>query len=310
MAVPTQDLVQLTEMDPQALAAMLVEAKGPSRSMAEYAKACGVNASTLSRILNGKITRPISVDMLKKLFENRDPSAAFTLEQFASANGMVTAEARDSALEQTRKSGERIANNYRHIGKIITNGLFDRGITLTRVPAPSDEEREDVSSILFDKHPHANIAIEVDYEDHTFRWDFNIVPLIFNRQISDEDAILYVHQIVTNFAELFLRDAWEPNENAGTQYSIVVANRKVYDYLIKGVASIRFHHTFTAVLVDPREDKVVEETRLGLADSSKFVSLFALSPASPDASYGQTSMFDVLPNDLSGQDDQAEGVNG
>ena len=309
MAVPTQDLVQLTEMDPQALAAMLVEAKGPSRSMAEYAKACGVNASTLSRILNEKITRPISVEMLKKLFENRDPSAAFTLEQFASANGMVTAEARDNALERSRKSSERISNNYQHIRKIITNDLFDRGITMRRISEPSDEGRDNLGSILFDKHDHASIAIEVDYEERTFRWDFNIVPLIFSRQLSDEDAILYVHQIITNFAELFLRDAWEPNENAGKQYSVVVANRKIYEYLIKGLLNIRLHHTFTAVLVDAREDKVVEETQLGLAEGGKFISLFALSPASPDANYGQASMFDVLPEDRSVQNVQADDAD-
>lgn len=302
MAVPTQDLVQLTEMNPKALAALLVEAKGPSRSMAEYAKACGVNASTLSRILNGKITRPVSVDMLKKLFENRDPSATFTLEQFASANGMVTSEARDNAIEQTRKSSERIYNHYRHISKIITNDLFDRGITMRRIPSPTDEEDEDIGSLLFSKRVHADIALEADYDDHTVRWMFQIVPFIFKKPISDEDAILYVHQIISNFSKLFLRDVWEPNENAGEQYTIVVANGKIYNFLIKGLSNIHFHHTFTAVLVDAREDKVIEETQLGVAEASNFVSLFELSPASSDANYGQASMFDVLPDERSEQD--------
>ena len=95
---------------------------------------------------------------------------------------------------------------------------------------------------------------------------------------------------------------WEPNENAGEQYTIVVANGKIYNFLIKGLSNIHFHHTFTAVLVDAREDKVIEETQLGVAEASNFVSLFELSPASSDANYGQASMFDVLPDERSEQD--------
>ena len=41
---------------------LLKKAKGSNRTMAEYAKECGVSPSTFSRIATGKITQPLSFE--------------------------------------------------------------------------------------------------------------------------------------------------------------------------------------------------------------------------------------------------------
>lgn len=78
----TPDLLRLGEL--------VTRAKGPSRTMAQFAEDCGIGASTLSRIANGKITKAVSLENLQAIYDHRDESVELPFETFARADGYVS----------------------------------------------------------------------------------------------------------------------------------------------------------------------------------------------------------------------------
>ena len=74
--------IQMMSPNQDALVDMLTLARGPIRSWAEYAKDCGVNPSTMSRIINGKLKSPLTIKTLEKLYEHRDEACKVTFDQF------------------------------------------------------------------------------------------------------------------------------------------------------------------------------------------------------------------------------------
>ena len=56
------------------MAEMVLAAKGVERTMAQFAEATGINASTLSRLVNGNLKRPLTMDMLTAIIDNKCPS--------------------------------------------------------------------------------------------------------------------------------------------------------------------------------------------------------------------------------------------
>ena len=82
---------QLRTPDYAALANCVNRAKGPNRTMAQFAEDTGVSASTLSRIVNMNIKKPLSVDLIIKIFEKRAAQEdEFLLESMARANGLLS----------------------------------------------------------------------------------------------------------------------------------------------------------------------------------------------------------------------------
>lgn len=69
------------------LAELTNKAKG-SRTVTEFAAQCGVNASTMSRIINGKLSSPISDELLVSIAANADPKAGVKFEDLLRAHGL------------------------------------------------------------------------------------------------------------------------------------------------------------------------------------------------------------------------------
>ena len=63
-------------------------AKG-KMSMAEFAKKCGMNPITFSRILKGDIKKPLSQEEIKTIAENSELDTKDIFEDLMRANGMV-----------------------------------------------------------------------------------------------------------------------------------------------------------------------------------------------------------------------------
>ena len=65
------EFVSVRIPDKMLIASLINKAKG-SRNMAQLAEVCGVSASTLSRAVNGKITKPMSVELIKSISEHAE----------------------------------------------------------------------------------------------------------------------------------------------------------------------------------------------------------------------------------------------
>ena len=83
-----EEYIQIGLPDTKRLAQMIEEGRGFDRTMAQYADACGVSAATLSRIVNGKITKPVATELIEKLAENSCYSSPLIFENMMAANGM------------------------------------------------------------------------------------------------------------------------------------------------------------------------------------------------------------------------------
>ena len=105
--------------DPEMLVSLVEAAKG-KRSQRKFAEDLGVNVSSISRILSGKVSE-ISNELLAKIAANADPDSGVTLEQLMAAQGMVEAKNR-SELES------KLEENCR---RIIADELLSRGFTVS-----------------------------------------------------------------------------------------------------------------------------------------------------------------------------------
>lgn len=82
------DYIRTGKADLEALSLLVLSAKG-SRSMNDFANECGVNTSTISRIINMKNTTACSDEVLVAISKAADPASGVTLEKLLAANGMV-----------------------------------------------------------------------------------------------------------------------------------------------------------------------------------------------------------------------------
>ena len=103
----------IEECDKKSLARLVDLAKGPYRTMKEYANACGINPSTLSRIINGKNKGKSKIENIEKMAEYADPESGVTLEMLLDANGYVNVRKRTRTVEGIQE--------YLHQQKEIAN---------------------------------------------------------------------------------------------------------------------------------------------------------------------------------------------
>lgn len=85
--------------DKETLATLVNMAKGESRTMKEYADACGIDPSTLSRIVNRKNRGKSKIENIEKLAEHADPDSGVTLDMLLEANGYVSVQRKANTIE-------------------------------------------------------------------------------------------------------------------------------------------------------------------------------------------------------------------
>ena len=91
--------IRVKEPDMKRLAELTIRAKGIGRSLNEFASACGVNASTLSRIVNQKNSGPSADMVIAQIALNADPSSRVTIEKLLDAHGLAPVEGAKSPRE-------------------------------------------------------------------------------------------------------------------------------------------------------------------------------------------------------------------
>lgn len=79
------------------LAELTDRAKG-TRTVTEFAAQCGVNVSTMSRIINGKISSPISDELLVAIAANADPDSGVSFEALLNAHGLKLSDEQSNSL--------------------------------------------------------------------------------------------------------------------------------------------------------------------------------------------------------------------
>ncbi|MCR5291901.1 MAG: hypothetical protein K6E28_03300 [Eubacterium sp.] len=86
------EYIKSGQPDREKIKSFLLEAKGEGRTMADFAKVCGVSPATFSRLSNGKNIRPLSKDLVKAIIQNADARSRVSYSEFMQANGMTPRE--------------------------------------------------------------------------------------------------------------------------------------------------------------------------------------------------------------------------
>lgn len=98
--------IRISVPDKALLAEYVKRAKGPERSLRQFAEEIDVNVSTLSRIINQKISGTNSERLIAKIAAHADKNCGVTFEMFMVALGMASDEA---SVDETTKHNIRVA---------------------------------------------------------------------------------------------------------------------------------------------------------------------------------------------------------
>lgn len=101
--------------------------------MAEFAKNCkSVSASTFSRIVNGKITKPLPVELIDTIIENVEDPGSISRDAFLRANGMYPKSEWERSSFRARVDTRK--SSFEAIKHIIADELYSRGCMLRIYP--------------------------------------------------------------------------------------------------------------------------------------------------------------------------------
>lgn len=249
--------------DLPSLSEMVIECRGPDRSMSQFAAATGISAPTLSRLVNGKHTKPVSTETLKRIYDARAGTADVKFEDMVLANSLIgseidffsKADAETSLLRRTIHYYEAsnpktaaLAKTKRHAQNAVTRGLLNRGVTVQWIPRDYDVRREG-----------APFAFELPCDFSLFRaeenfplWYFVIIcgPL---RPRSGEPP--FFHRL----SRLFVLDAWNPDYFVGQKTSVVFNDEEAFTLFCMHYGAAPLHSAISAILVDLEEEKVLRE---------------------------------------------------
>ena len=111
--------MRVKDPDKDLLAELVVKAKGPKRSMRQFAEELNVSPSTLSRIANKKTVGTNSDLLIADIAEHADPESGVTFEKMMEAHGLVLQEQTKGAIALFREAAigtllkELLRRNYR-----------------------------------------------------------------------------------------------------------------------------------------------------------------------------------------------------
>lgn len=261
------------------LAAYIKEAKGPGRTMAEFAEQCGtLTASSFSRIIHGNLAKSLSAEIIQSIVKNAAPGARVDYESMMRANGMVPEdqgkEPVDEALywEQVERKNKEL-----QVRNILADEHLSRGHMIQYFPRLFEDLSWDGSNPIPDHIPKSRFGLVVPssfairiqgYEPLYWNYVVNLTVLD-NREIKPQRFPGF-----RAYHSFFLRDAWEPETLKDVMQSFVFVEKTAYELFLSMLSGVKVHNHVSALLVDLDAGRVVEESFLERYDGKQMKSIF------------------------------------
>lgn len=271
--------IQMQTPDVSELANLIRKAKGINRTMSEFAEVCGVSASTFSRIANGKITQPLSLEILTEICLNADPDSGVYIGKLTAANGMVT---KDFLSHEQWFSTENEMKN------IISAALLERGLAIAY------QKRIHISEgvpAIASGCGRGNLLVRIQGYEPSY-WKYKMMSCTGIKRYaasgSPNKELDYEYEADFMFhdeAEYFLMDAWEPEKLRKVKMTYVFPDREIYEAFYKKIENARVHNWISIVLVDLKLGCVIEERFIHRVDEKIRSSVFELPLMEDDEEY-------------------------
>ena len=265
------DYEQVRTPDFASIASHVNYAKGAERSMAQFAEATGIGASTLSRIVNGRSTKPLSKEVIVKIYEARaNPESVMLLDMLARANGMFPRE-----FAERIKSHDNIAArrndeiNREHmmknslIASVVSSGMpiaqvINQPVYRTscnNIPAYLPRRRGDFVLEL----PPENNNPHVSYS-----WTFFLFPYI-QEEVDEQRQLPFkrrLYSIIERISGWLLMDAWELDIVKGDKFSFCFLDEELFQGFVDTLQIAKLKTEMTAILINPTNYTVEKEVWL------------------------------------------------
>lgn len=270
---PEMEYIGVRIPDKMQISTLINEARG-SRTMAMFAESCGVSASTLSRAVNGKITKPMTVELIRSIAENAETGAPHLFERLARANGLMPKElysdrkpSRDAERIGKRREDETRARN------IIMTELLRRGYQIRVVDNRSTPiGRNGLLTLPID------FTIETDLGKGTVQWSFMTVPYTLEETADNNNRMplnFYVKNAMRNMSGWFLADAWEPEDLEGRMLTFLFLDPAFYMMFEDWVIGPRVNTNISFVTLDMEKEQVNFEIHMIRRDGVEDKLVFA-----------------------------------
>lgn len=225
--------IRVRDPDKETLAELVIRAKGPKRSMRQFATELGVNPSTLSRITNMQTASANKDTLIADIAEHADPESGVTFEMLMRAHGME--------MQQRNRVREAYAMFEQRCRMVIQDELLKRGYSVSSVTIAGETEPFDIT-IKTDA---------VDRGDGVWAFEF--------RMMSPDPG---VSGIPTGMGrtrqcmDMIMRKFYTGTANAD-KVSVVVEHRAIFEQLKQRYSGYRIPDEISFILI--AGNRVVDE---------------------------------------------------
>ena len=224
------------DQDMETLADLTKRAKGDERSINEFARACGVSPSTISRLINKKNTTPNKDSLIKAIADNAVPESGVTLDMLLQAHGLE----KINVYEGKERKSESVLEDI-----VIDRLLCD----ITQLGYKCEIEKE------------KNIIYTTD--EIRFRADFVIKTELLKKYGIKEWAFdVYVgpHRPVMQKLSWFFGCCYVNSlRDNGTKLSLVLSNKDEFDAAKRRLGTIKIHDIISIILINEENWELEEE---------------------------------------------------
>jgi len=278
------DLVQVTEPDPEELAEITKRAIG-STPLREFGAKAGVSASTLSRIMNGKITKPLTAETLLNIVVSsvaaaEEPSAL--LKELARANGMMS-RSEQKALHQhlgLRKQRDQLHVSVKRVmSTTLLARLVERGVGLNGDGDDDFDVGGGYIKNVTEMGIRYDFRLDVESKSEKYTWVIWAFP-----QSEDDysdgnfNPRQLASQLVRELSPVFLADSWTPDLYSAAKITFCFVDWQLFECFCHLLNGAKLNNRFSAILIDQEALNIQEERILPSASFPDSTSLFDLPP--------------------------------
>lgn len=247
--------VKLKNYDAEEMSRLVTLAKG-NRSINDFARECGINASTISRIVNMKNKEACSDEVIEAIAEHAENKMEVTIPNLMSANGrieMFSDEYKQSTCQRLLKYAELLTNTagLKNDYTIICDALKKQGFEAS-VTTKHRTTWPIIGDYIFD----FEIKTDAFKEKQIDRWMFDASSSTYDKWM---DPVKKMEQI---FSMAYLDSPIEKK----IKISVIVYYKEFFERVKEVFSGIKVKDCLSFVYIDRENGQLVDEYNISQCD--------------------------------------------
>lgn len=271
--------------DVETMSQLVLAAKG-DMTMKKFANKCGVNTSTISRIINMKTETVCSDEIILAISQNAVPESGVTLEKLLAANGMVklvpdvVEEVTDADPNNETKQKDKSISPLSKRVAVVTSQKGNMShiykFAMPRFINIADYEKQMVETsrlVILDEIITRGYSVELASPEKSY-WPMSKLYygdyVIKTNALKKYDIDTWIFDCRSYHAgkaagayksleKLFSLAYLNSPKDAGVKVSVVVDHRDIYQQAVKVYSDIRIRDFFSVILISAQNRCVVDE---------------------------------------------------